>query len=141
MNRGFRSRLTMGGLLIVIFASGALAGAAGDRLLHADETRGREHDTRRGEKRHRMERLFSSLDLAPEQRARVESVFERRRPRIDALWDECKSRMAGQIDSTNAEIRPILTPDQRETFDAWVQERDARHRKPEGNDEGSPAAP
>ena len=126
MNRVFRSRLALVALLIAVFVSGGLAGAAGDRLLHADEALERRH--RGYGKHHGMERLLDELELSQEQRAEIERVLDRHRPRVEAIWDSCKPRMSAHIDSTNAEIRALLTPEQRDTFDGQLREREARRR-------------
>jgi Spy/CpxP family protein refolding chaperone len=128
--RIIRSRLALVVLLVVTFVSGGLAGAAGDRLLHADDVP-RRHD-RNHDKRRSMERLLDQLDLTSEQRVQIERVVERHRPRVEAIWDSCKPRMAAQIDSTNAEIRSLLTPRQREAFDRKLMEHEARHRERRG---------
>jgi Spy/CpxP family protein refolding chaperone len=130
MNRILRSRLALIVLLIVTFVSGGLAGAAGDRLLHADEAPWRHHRDR--DKRHGMEELLDRLDLTAQQRTQVERVLERQMPRVEAIWDSCKPRMAAQIDSTRAEIRALLTPAQRVAFDRELEESEARHRERRG---------
>lgn len=126
MNRITRSRLSLIVLLIVTFVSGGLAGAAGDRLLHADEAPRRHHRDRG--KRNGMERLLETLDLTAGQQVEVQGILGSHRPQIEAIWDSCKPRIAAQVDSTNAEIRALLTPAQREVFDRDLQALEERRR-------------
>jgi Spy/CpxP family protein refolding chaperone len=115
------------GLLIAAFVAGALAGAAGDRLLHAGEPRFHEARGRHGHDR--MAVFIDELDLSSQQRARVEAALERRRPQAEAIWESVKPRLRAQIDSTNAEIRALLTPEQQEAFDRKLRELEQRRRQ------------
>jgi Spy/CpxP family protein refolding chaperone len=111
-----RTRLTGMALLIVAFAAGMLAGTATDRVLSA-----REPDTRAAADCPRDERgphsIIDELDLAPAQRARVDSIMARRRQRTDALWKQDGQRIRAAVDSARAEIRTVLTPEQAAEYD------------------------
>jgi Spy/CpxP family protein refolding chaperone len=133
MNRITRSRLSLVVLLIVTFVSGGLAGAAGDRLLHADEAPRRGHGDRG--KRNGMERLLETLDLTAGQQVQVQRILGRHRPQIEAIWESCKPRIAAQVDSTNAEIRALLSATQREDFDREVRALEEHRRNRHGRSE------
>lgn len=63
------------------------------------------------------------LDLTPVQRAKVDSILTARGPRAEAIFEEMEPRLKALMDSTNAQIREILTPEQREKFDEYRDER------------------
>lgn len=63
------------------------------------------------------------LDLTPLQRGRVDSILTARGPRAEAIFEEMEPRLKALMDSTNAQIREILTPEQREKFDEYRDER------------------
>lgn len=97
-------------VLLVTFLVGGAAGAAADHLYHQ---RGRPGIRSRGPFRE-----FRELGLSPTQCAAIDSVFERGRPRIALALQEVQPRMRAAMDSIRAEVRGILTLEQRARFDS-----------------------
>ncbi|HEX7091588.1 MAG TPA: hypothetical protein VF192_15715 [Longimicrobiales bacterium] len=124
-------------LLVATFAIGAFAGAATDRMLTArapaqaarEEGRGRSRD------RDRISTL-EQLDLTPEQRVRIDSVLERGRRKAQAFWDEHGPTLRAIVDSTRAEIRSLLTPEQRAEYDRLRAERRRRSHEQDHSGKG-----
>ena len=110
--------------LLLAFVAGSLAGAAWERWHHAQERR---HE--RGD-RHIGERMKERYGLSDEQARRVEAIVKRRRPRVDSLMATVQPRVRALFDSTNAEIRVLLTPEQRVKFDRDQARRRREHRPP-----------
>jgi Spy/CpxP family protein refolding chaperone len=132
-----RTRLLGAALLVAAFSTGALAGAAGDRLLARDD----DHDRRgvgfagghpRGARGHVFEKrimLFEPLDLSEEQRDRIGEILERRREQMAESWRRIRPQLGALVDSTHAEIRALLTPEQQRAFDRLREDRlRLRHR-------------
>jgi len=72
----------------------------------------------------RIEHLTRVLDLTPEQRAKVQAIFDQAKPQIQALRENIQSQ-----------IRPILTPAQQQKWDAIKKAReDMRKAKEEMRD-------
>jgi len=131
-----RSRILAIAVLLVVLAAGLFAGAA---LTLAFGSRG--HRVERHEERflrgpggppipgdHEgvvfMRRPFGEeLDLNPEQRERVERLMEEQRRKAERLMADMQPRMKALMDSTNAAIEGVLTPEQRERFREMQAER------------------
>jgi Spy/CpxP family protein refolding chaperone len=111
--------------LLLTFVAGSLAGVAWERAQHSQS---RHHGGGRGG-RHFGAMLKERYDLSDEQARRIEAIVQRRRPRIDSLMATVQPRIRSAFDSTNAEIRVLLTPEQREKFDR-DQERRRRRQGP-----------
>lgn len=111
--------------LLLAFVAGSLAGAAWERW-HGHERR---HERGRGD-RHFGEMLKERYGLSDEQARRVEAIVQRRRPRVDSLMATVQPRIRSMFDSTNAEIRVLLTPEQRVKFDRDQARRRREHRPP-----------
>jgi Spy/CpxP family protein refolding chaperone len=123
-----RARVTGVLMLAVVFAAGALAGAATMRVVSADETH-----VMRSQKP--APDLLDRLELTPEQRERVDVILERRRSEMEEFWDEHRPALRAIADSARAELRSVLTPEQRlieEEFRAarrkHMERRDAPRR-------------
>ena len=75
-----------------------------------------------GPKHHHMsnplEHLSESLNLTAEQKARVQPIIDQTKPQIAAIHQEAMEKMRAIIESTAGQIRPMLTPQQQEKFDA-----------------------
>ena len=136
-----RSRILAIAVLLAVLAAGLFAGAAlslvfgsrGDRVEH-------EMRIRRGpggpgamhgppfpgdhEGVVFMRTPFGAeLDLNDEQRERVEALMEEQRRKAEQLMADMEPRMKALMDSTNAAIEEVLTPEQRERFRRMQEER------------------
>jgi Spy/CpxP family protein refolding chaperone len=69
-----------------------------------------------------IERLARDLDLTTDQRTKIEGVLTARRPRLDALQQEVRSKFDAEQESLRNEIRAILTPEQQQKFDEREKE-------------------
>lgn len=101
-----RARVTGVLMLAIVFAAGALAGAATMRVVNADES-----PVMRSQKS--GPDLLDRLELTPEQRERVDVILERRRSEMEEFWDEHRPALRAIADSARAELRSVLTPEQR----------------------------
>ncbi|HEX2168615.1 MAG TPA: periplasmic heavy metal sensor [Longimicrobiales bacterium] len=105
-------------VLVVMFAIGALTGAATMRVTGGDQAQASE----RAESRKRPG-LFETLELTPEQRTQVDAIMERRRGQVEAFWKTNGPQLRAIMDSARAEIRTVLTPEQRELEEQFRAER------------------
>lgn len=83
---------------------------------------------------HMLKVLDRKLELTPEQSGRVEAILQDKRRKLEAMREEAKPRFDALREEGRAEIRALLTPEQREKFDA-LEER-WKKRRP-----GPPGAP
>jgi hypothetical protein len=105
-----RARAIVISLLTLAFIAGASAGVAGDRLLTPRlQLRASLGD---------MSAVFDRLQLSPEQRRHADSIVARSTPRSQAIMIEVAERLRAVADSVDAELRAILTPEQRVRLDS-----------------------
>src|SRR5688572_7772856 len=143
-----RTRLLASGLLVVTFAVGALAGAAGDRLLtaepkaevapvtKADSTRSeRERDRNRGRRGSILldPKVLEELGTTVEQRQKINTVLERRDQEAKRIFNEMQPRLDAMMQQTRDELRAQLTPAQLTRLDEIINERRARWEKNRSN--------
>jgi Spy/CpxP family protein refolding chaperone len=132
MIRGRMSGSSIGlALLVITFVAGALAGAAVNRVLEARPASTAAAPAQRGSCEEREQDVFERLDLSPQQRERVDEILTRRREQADIFWQESGPRLRVLMDSTRAEIRNVLTPEQRAEYDRHRQERKERRDREE----------
>lgn len=72
------------------------------------------------------DRLADQLSLTEEQRGQVASILESRQARASEALSEIGPFLKAQLDSTNLEIRAVLTPEQQERFDEYVAREEER---------------
>ena len=106
-------------MLVIIFAVGAMTGAATMRVTSGDSAEPREAV----ESRERRPSLWETLDLTPEQRARVDDIMERRRGEVQAFWNEHGPQLRAVMDSARADVREVLTPEQQAIEAEFFAER------------------
>lgn len=106
-------------MLAVIFAVGAMTGAATMRVANGDRTEPREEV----ESRERRPSLWDRLELTPEQRTQVDNIMERRRDEVQAFWNQHGPQLRAVMDSARADVRDVLTPEQRALEEEFFAER------------------
>ena len=74
-----------------------------------------------------MGHLVKSLNLTPDQQAKVKALFDQARPQIIAIHKDAMQKTQAIMDNTMSQIRPILTPDQQKKFDALQKARQDMH--------------
>jgi Spy/CpxP family protein refolding chaperone len=112
-------RIRTQGLLVLAatFLVGVLAGATGDRVFAPRRARPGFPGDRGPRRPGQLPSPLERLSLTPEQRAKIDSVFERTRPRTDSILRQAWPRLRAITDSADAQIRAVLTPEQREQFE------------------------
>jgi Spy/CpxP family protein refolding chaperone len=123
-----RARLLGVIMLVSVFSVGALMGAAGLRVMEAEDApmKARAKPTEPD--------LLNRLQLTPEQRAQVDVVLERRRAEMEEFWDQHRPLLRAIADSARAELRAVLTPEQQEIEERFMAERRQHLEKRKGND-------
>jgi Spy/CpxP family protein refolding chaperone len=118
-------------LLMVTFVAGALVGAAANRVLEARPATAAAARPDSAGCVQRDQDIFARLDLTPSQRERIDEILARRREQADIFWQQAGPRLHELMDSTRAEIRMVLTPEQRAEYDRHRAERRSRQEQRE----------
>ncbi len=71
-------------------------------------------------------RLADELDLTEDQQALIEGIITDREAESAELLRELRPRLEAQLDSTNSAIRALLTADQQDLFDEFMESGRAR---------------
>jgi len=103
-------------LLLGVFASGTLSGIAIDRLWRRDRMADLGTEPSGGSP-------LDQLGLSPKQRARLDSVAMRFRPKTEAVLQEAFPRLRALTDSMDREIRANLTAAQQAKLDTLLAQR------------------
>jgi Spy/CpxP family protein refolding chaperone len=65
-----------------------------------------------------LEHLSKDLNLTDDQKAKVQPIIDQTKPQMEAIHREAMEKMHALMESTGAQIRPLLTPEQQTKFDA-----------------------
>jgi Spy/CpxP family protein refolding chaperone len=114
-----RSRILAVAILLAVFTAGTLGGAALTVAMGRGDDRGPGHE----ERILYAQPILKGLDLTPDQRERVERLLDDQRRKAERLMADAEPRMKALVDSTNAAIEQILTPEQREEFRQMQEHR------------------
>jgi Spy/CpxP family protein refolding chaperone len=68
-----------------------------------------------------LDRIDRELHLTSEQRNQVRSIFDERRGRLEAVQRDAIARADQERLELQAEIRKVLTPEQQQRFDRWLE--------------------
>ncbi len=80
---------------------------------------------------HMVERFSRELHLSPDQKKEVAAIFEAKHPQMVALQAEMKPQFETLRNSTQAEIRKLLNPDQQKKLDELNAKREERWKERE----------
>ena len=111
-----RVRLLTAGVLAATFLLGAITGGGAMRWI-ASERNSAADDLPRGPW------PLRELDLSDEQRIQIREIFERHRPKLDAVLRESFPLVRSIHETIDAEIRQVLTPEQRIQFEQLKERR------------------
>jgi Spy/CpxP family protein refolding chaperone len=106
-------------LITLIAASGITLG--GLTYLQAQDPHGPKHEHGPGPQHHMenpFEHLSESLNLTADQKAKVQPILDQTKPQLEAIHKEAMEKMKAIMESTGAQIRPLLTPEQQQKYDA-----------------------
>jgi Spy/CpxP family protein refolding chaperone len=78
---------------------------------HRHGERGRRH-------RNPLEKLSEDLNLSADQKVKVQPIIDQAKPQIRAIHEEAMQKAKAVMDTTMAQIRPLLTPEQQQQLDA-----------------------
>lgn len=121
-----RSRLSAAGLLLAVFALGAVAGHYGPSLV--------EHRAAGASRLARglegiLTRLNTELQLSTTQQDSIRAILHRHGPAMDSMWREVRPRFDSLRDVVRSEIRSQLTPDQQRKYTEMNERRDREYRE------------
>jgi len=112
---GKHVRAIVASLVVLAFVAGISVGVVGTRMVTPRRQIRSSLD---------MSDVFEKLRLTPEQRRRADSIVGRSAPRSREVMLELGERLARVADSVDAELRTVLTPEQRVMLDSL--RRDSR---------------
>ncbi len=64
-----------------------------------------------------LEHMTQTLNLTPDQKAKVQPILDQAKPQMIAIHQEAMQKMKDLMDKTMAQIRPLLTADQQKKAD------------------------
>ena len=121
-------------LLAVVFGTGVAVGAAIDHsrppapaLAPPPPAQGRPG---------RLPPYLEQMDLTQDQHAKIKAILDAQRPKVDTVMNTVLPRLRALSDSTFAQIRGVLTPDQQVQFDRDRPRRDLAPGMPGGAGRG-----
>ena len=125
-----------GALVLTLVAGLALGWSLGRNDVGSGRGRSGGDDAARMERgREAFERR---VGITPAQRTQIDSILGARRGQIDAFWKGPGQALRAILDSTQADVRAVLTPEQRVKYDEHRREEDARRAKRRGRYGGPP---
>ena len=68
-----------------------------------------------------MERLDRELQLAPEQRKRIETILDESRKQAHEIWTKIEPEMREEMKKSRELIREVLTSEQNQRFDELMK--------------------
>jgi Spy/CpxP family protein refolding chaperone len=66
--------------------------------------------------------LNAELNLTKDQKAKVKPILEKLQPKLQAIHQDAITKSKAAIESTNGELKPLLTPEQQQKLDK-IQQR------------------
>jgi Spy/CpxP family protein refolding chaperone len=65
-----------------------------------------------------LEHLSKDLNLTDDQKAKVQLIIDQTKPQLAAIHKEAMEKMHALMENAGAQIRPLLTPEQQQKYDA-----------------------
>ena len=65
-----------------------------------------------------LDRISETLNLTPEQKAKVQPIVDQAKPQMIAIHQDAMQKAKAVMDNTVSQVRPLLTADQQKKLDA-----------------------
>ena len=65
-----------------------------------------------------FDHLTKDLNLTDEQKSKVQPIIDQTKPQLAAIHKEAMEKMHALLENAGNQIRPLLTPQQQQKFDA-----------------------
>jgi Spy/CpxP family protein refolding chaperone len=88
-----------------------------------------------------LDRLAKDLDLTPAQKEEIKKIFERNEERLKELRSQIHANLSEVRSRLKTEIDSVLTPQQREKFNALLERHMRRERETRRRDPDRPSSP
>src|SRR5262249_8913627 len=75
-----------------------------------------------------LEHLSDKLDLTADQKTKVQPIIDQAKPQIQSIHQEAMDKARTVMENAGAQIRPLLTAQQQEKFDAMKQAHQNMHK-------------
>lgn len=111
----WRLRGVIGALSLIVL--GWILGMATDRVVLAREPAA-DPTAAHGDA---IASFREELGLTPDETARLHEVLIRHQREVDATWSRLRAHLLEQIELAHDDIRALLTPEQRERFERWLE--------------------
>jgi protein CpxP len=111
--------ITLTAACAAMLATLSIAHAEDPATKDAGGNRSRHHN--RG---NALEHMTKTLDLTPEQQAKIRSILEQAKPQFEAARQESRQKMKALRDNVRSQIRPLLTSAQQAKLDAIQKARE-----------------
>jgi Spy/CpxP family protein refolding chaperone len=85
------------------------------------------HHGFRGHEGNPLENLATTLNLTPDQKAKVQPIIDQAKPQLKAIHQDAMQKAKAVMDSTMSQIRPLLTPDQQTKADGLQKAQQDMH--------------
>jgi len=131
----FAAGVVTGGLTVQIRQPRPATTPAGDAPVRKVPAMPRE-----AQLRELSRRMQAELDLAPEQRDRIESIVRDSQERMKAVRDEVGKKIGEEFREMRQKIRLELTPDQRRKFAEIMKQHEERDKRDDRTSRPSPPA-
>ncbi len=120
-------------LVLVVFLLGVVLGGVGNHIW-GERVWG--HTNARPNGRPPRNQVISDmtreLELTPDQQSRLRTIIDETRTKWGALYAPMLPEHEKIRQECHNQIRSILTPEQQQKFDAFMQRLDEQHKKNEG---------
>jgi Spy/CpxP family protein refolding chaperone len=128
------SRAAIAAYVGLIFVSGAVLGAFGDRLYTATREAGKPGPRPNPEefRRKLLDTFHDRLHLTDEQFAKLNMIMDETRSRVEETRHQMKPAYQKIHEEQDQKIRAMLTPDQQVEFDKILRERRDREKNGRG---------
>jgi len=128
-----RSHLSIAFYMLVVFVSGALVGALGQRLYTVRSVEADTENTRRRSPSEFRQKYLTDmktrLSLDDGQTAKLGSILDGTRERFKAFNEKHRPEMSEIHEAQVREIRAMLKPDQQAAYEEYRKERERKRQQ------------
>jgi Spy/CpxP family protein refolding chaperone len=90
---------------------------------HAQQNKGQAGSEKAG-----IERMSKELGLSPEQKTKVQAIFDAEKKKVEAIFDEERKQLQAVQEETRSSLQAVLTPEQMKKLEQKMRQKSEKKK-------------
>jgi Spy/CpxP family protein refolding chaperone len=97
-------------------------------LCAAGAGHAQQNNAQAGSEKAGIERMSKELGLSPEQKTKVQAIFDAEKKKVEAIFDEERKQLQAVQEGTRSSLQAVLTPEQMTKLEQKMRQKNEKKK-------------